>query len=93
MVDLSLFKQYLELETELMNLATKEELTQCGRFLAIKLARYELTYGELPLDENMEDISTNKPTEAQIALLNRGMDNMVGMLGNLIHSLDDRKPN
>lgn len=76
-----------------MNLATKEELTQCGRFLAIKLAQYEMTYGELPLDENMADISTNKPTEAQIALLNRGLDNMVGMLGSLIQGLDDRKLN
>ena len=93
MVDLSLFKEYLELETELMNLATKEELTQCGRYLAIKLAHYEMIYGELPLDDHMVDTSTNKPNEEQIALLNRGMENMVGMLGSIVQGLEERKLN
>lgn len=49
--------------------------------------------GELPLDEHMVDTSTNRPNEEQIALLNRGMQNMVGMLGSIVQALEYRKLN
>lgn len=90
MADLEKFNQYLALESQLANIATKKDLIECARLLAINLAHYELTFGSLPLDETLAVLETDQPNEEQIKMLNRGMENFVGVLGNIVQGFDAR---
>jgi hypothetical protein len=90
LVDLTLFKQYLKLANELVDAAGKEELAECARLLAMNLAHYELKYGPLPLDETLDAIYADEPNEAQVELLNKGMENMVGVLGGVIQGFEQK---
>jgi hypothetical protein len=51
MADLTLFKQYLHLADQFTQIASKDELAECARLLALNMAHYELQYGSLPLNE------------------------------------------
>lgn len=90
MADLTTFKQYLALVDQLANIANKEEILECARLLAINLAHYELNFGALPLDETLAALDSNQPNDAQIEMLNKGMENLVGVLGSLIQGLDEK---
>jgi len=59
--------------------------------LALNLAHYELRYGELPLDEALAALAATKPNDAQAELLTRGMENLVGLLGNVLSGLGEGK--
>jgi len=48
------FNQYLTLADQLASVATKDDLAECARLLAINVAHYQSAYGELPLDETLE---------------------------------------
>ncbi len=85
-----IFRQYLSLADQLVGIASKEELAECARLLAINLAHYELKYGPLALDETLEALDTDKPNEAQLEMLNKGMENMVGVLGGIIQGFDPK---
>src|SRR5665647_1194253 len=53
MADMQQFRHYLSLADQLASFATKEDLAECARLLAINVAHYESVYGELPLDETL----------------------------------------
>ena len=53
MADLSTFEQYYKLADMLIEKATKEQLAECSRLLALNLAHYKARHGELPLDETL----------------------------------------
>lgn len=55
------------------------------------LAHYELRYGELPLDETLAALSAAEPNAAQAKMLTRGMENLVGLLGNVMSGLGEDK--
>lgn len=93
MSDLKAFGEYMKVEAELMKLATKEDVLQAARLIALNLAHYELKYGELPLDEVLATLTTDNPNDKQIEMLNKGMQVLIGMLGNQIQGLDERTLN
>lgn len=93
MADLQTFGAYLKLEDKLMKLATIEDVLETARLLAMNLAHYELKFGEMPLDEVLSCLTTEQPNDEQVALLNRGMQNLVGMLGNQIQGLEEKTLN
>jgi len=93
MADLQTFSEYMKVEAELMKLATKEEVLEAARLLALNLAHYELKYGVLSLDEVLATLATDHPNDEQVELLNKGMQNLIGMLGNQIRGLDERTLN
>lgn len=93
MADLQTFSEYLKVEAELMKLVTKEDVLEAARLLALNLAHYELKYGELPIEEVLAAISTDQPNDEQVELLNKGMQNLVGMIGNQIQGLDEKTLN
>lgn len=93
MADLQSFGEYMKVEAELMKLATKEDVLEAARLLALNLAHYELKYGEIPLDDVLATLATNHPNDEQVELLNKGMENLIGMLGNQIQGLDERTLN
>jgi hypothetical protein len=91
MADLSTFKQYYELADMLIEKATKEQLAECARLLALNLAHYRARHGELPLDETLALVDMSEPTDAQAKLLADGMENLVGVLGNVCSGLGEEK--
>lgn len=86
------FQQYLQLADQLASVATKEDLAECARLLAINIAHYESVYGALPLDETLQMVYSETPNQAQIDLMARGMETMVGVLGGIVQGFEP-KPN
>ena len=65
MADLSTFKQYYELADMLIEKATKEQLAECARILALNLAHYKARHGEIPLDEKLGLVGMDEPNDDQ----------------------------
>jgi hypothetical protein len=90
MPNMHLFKQYLQAADQLINVATKEELAECARLLAINIAHYESVHGALPLDQTLEMAYTEEPNQSQIDLMSRGMETMVGVLGGIVQGFEPK---
>lgn len=90
MADLELFQQYLTLSEQLVKAASKDEVAECARLLALNLAHYELKFGSLPLDEILAATEAIEPNDEQVELLVRGMENMVGVLGGVIQGFEPK---
>jgi hypothetical protein len=90
MADLSSFEHYLTLADTLIEQSTKEQLAECARLLALNLAHHQALHGEIPLDQTLTIIA-QEPNDAQLKLLTDGMENLVGVLGNVISGLGEDK--
>jgi hypothetical protein len=88
MTDLSAFAQYYKLADMLIAQASKEQLAECARLLALNLAHYQTKYGDLPLDEMHAMTSASGPNDGQSELLALGMENLVGILGTVCSGMD-----
>ncbi|MFP5484020.1 MAG: hypothetical protein ACLGGW_12175 [Gammaproteobacteria bacterium] len=51
MADLSRFTEHYKLVDLLIDQASKEQLAECARLLALNLAHYQGLYGEVPLSD------------------------------------------
>lgn len=91
MNNLDKFKEYYKLADILIEEATKEQLAECARLLALNLAHYQDKYGELPLDETLAMLDVDQPNESQAQLLANGMEQLVGLLGNICSALGEEK--
>lgn len=91
MADLSTFQQYYRLADALIENASKEQLAECSRLLALNLAHYQGLYGEVPLNEVQAALDVSEPNDAQLKLLARGMENLVGVLGNVLSGLGQER--
>lgn len=91
MADLSDFQQYYKLADLLIEEASKEQLAECARLIALNLAHYQSKYGELPLEETLADLVATEPNEEQALLLRNGMEVLVGVLGNVLSGLGEKK--
>lgn len=90
MTNMYRFNQYLALADQLASVATKKDLAECARLLAINIAHYQSVYGALPLDETLEMAYTDSPNQAQIDLITSGMETMVGVLGGIVQGLETK---
>lgn len=88
MTDLTRFQQYNEIADQLIEIANKEQLAECARLLALNVAHYEMQYGALPLDETLATTSSGKPNDQQAELVAKGMEVMVGMMGNVMQGFE-----
>lgn len=93
MVNTSSFQKYLTLGDQLANLATKEDLAECARLLAINIAHYQSKYGHLPLDETLAIAYTDEPNQSQMDLMARGMETFVGVLGGIVQGFENKASN
>lgn len=91
MTDLSSFQQYYKLADVLIEQASKEQLGECARLLAVNLAHYQGLYGEVPLDEVLAALDASEPNEDQVQMLTGGMENLVGVLGSVLSGLGEEK--
>lgn len=53
MADLTTFEQYYKLSDTLMEQATKEQLAESARLLALNMAHYQIRHGDIPLGETL----------------------------------------
>ena len=90
MVDMSQFQQYLKVADQLTSVATNEDLAECARLLAINIAHYQSEYGQLPLDETLAMAYADKPNQAQLDLMARGLETLVGVLGGIVQGFDEK---
>ena len=90
MVDMSQFQQYLKVADQLTSVASKEDLAECARLLAINIAHYQSKYGILPLDETLAMAYSDKPNQAQLDLMARGLETLVGVLGGIVQGFDEK---
>ena len=91
MADLSSFQQYYRLADALIENASKEQLAECARLLALNLAHYQGLYGEAPLDEVLAALGVSEPNDDQLKLVTGGMEILVGVLGNVLSGLGEEK--
>jgi len=77
------------LTDQLIEKATKQEIAETARLLAVNLSHYQMKYGELPLDETLAMIAIEKPNAEQTEMLVNGMNNLVGVLANVVMGLDE----
>ena len=90
MANMQLFQRYLQAADQLINVATKEDLAECARLLAINIAHYESVFGALPLDQTLEMAYAEEPNQAQFDLMSRGMETMVGVLGGIVQGFEPK---
>ena len=91
MADLSRYQQYYKLADVLIEQVSKEQLVECAKLLALNLAHYQALYGEVPLNDTLVILNASKPNDDQAKLLANGMENFVGVLGNVLIGLGDEK--
>ena len=91
MADLSGFQQYYKLADILIEQASKEQLGECARLLALNLAHYQGKYGEIPLEDSLAVLSATEPNDEQAVLLRDGMEVLVGVLGGVLSGLGEEK--
>ena len=91
MADLSEFAQYNKLADMLIAQATKDQIAECARLLALNLAHYQSKYGDLPLDETLAMVDVDVPNTNQAVILAHGMENLVGVLGTVVSGLGEPK--
>lgn len=91
MVDLLGFQQYYRLADALIENASKEQLAECARLLALNLAHYQGKYGEIPLEDILAVLGATEPNDEQAALLRDGMEILAGLLGNVLSGLGKDK--
>ncbi len=91
MTDLSAFAQYNKLADMLIAQASKDQIAECARLLALNVAHYQMKYGNLPLEETLAMIDADEPNDDQAKLLAHGMENLVGVLGTVCSALGKAK--
>lgn len=91
MADLSGFQQYYRLADALIEGATKEDLAECARLLALNLAHYQGKFGVVPLVDSLADLGATETNDEQAVLLKDGMEILVGVLGSVMSGLGEEK--
>jgi hypothetical protein len=91
MADLSDFQQYYKLADILIEQASKEQLAECARLLALNLAHYQGRFGEIPLGDTLAILDATDPNDEQAVLLTDGMEILVGLLGGVLSGLGEER--
>lgn len=91
MADLSRFTEHYKLVDLLIDQASKEQLAECARLLALNLAHYQGLYGEVPLSDTLALLDATEPNDDQALLLADGMEVLIGVLGSVLSGLGEEK--
>lgn len=74
------FKAYWQLSEEMIADATKEDVTEVARVLAMQAAHYARKFGELPIPDLARLLSATTVDEENVVLLRDGTEALVGVL-------------
>ena len=83
MNNLITYDQAYDLANILIKKATKEELAECARLLALNLAHHQLKHGEIPVIDTLTLLRSFECTEEHLNVLMVGMLNLIGVLVNV----------
>ncbi len=78
--DLEQFAEHYKRLDEMVADATKEDLAECARLLALNVAHYKAKYGELPLEEHQAMLEVDDIDEEMAKLLASGVLEMTVVL-------------
>jgi hypothetical protein len=87
MVDTTALDGTYELANILIKTATKDQLAECARLLALNLAHHQIKKGEIPIDETLSLLRVAEPNEEHVNVLMEGMLNLIGVLVNVCGDL------
>ncbi len=87
MIDTTALDGTYELANILIKKATKEQLAECARLLALNLAHHQIKKGEIPVDETLALLQKAEPNEEHLNVLMEGMLNLIGVLVNVCGEL------
>jgi hypothetical protein len=82
------FKAYWQLSEELIADASKEDLAESARILAMQAAHFARKYGELQLPDLAHLLSATTVDDENIGLLRDGTEALVGVLA-MVTELDE----
>jgi hypothetical protein len=74
------FKAYWQLSEEMIANATKEDVAETARILALQAAHYARKYGDLQLPDLAHLLSATSVDDGNIGLLRDGTEALVGVL-------------
>ena len=83
------FRAYWKLSDELVEKATKEQLAEVARILALRSAHYARKYGELPLPSLFELLKATQIDRTKVDLLRDGTQAFVGVLAVVVGEIED----
>lgn len=78
--------EYYRLADEVAASSSREQLIEAGKMLALMCAAYGERYGELPMAGMLDVLAAEALTSEQAAIVARGLETYVGILGNLVGS-------
>ena len=87
------FKAYWKLSEELIAKATKEQLAEVARILALQSAHYARQYGELPLPSLFSLLKATQLDADKVRLLRDGTEAFVGVLAVVVGGIDEDTEN
>lgn len=74
------FQAYWQLSEEMIAEATKEDIAEVARILAMQAAHYARKYGETPLPDLNHLLTSSLQDDASIGLMRDGTEALVGVL-------------
>lgn len=74
------FKAYWELAEQMIGDATKDDLAETARVLALQVAHYARKFGELPIPDLNRLLTTMNLDDEGVTLLRDGSQALVGVL-------------
>ena len=83
MTQLLNFDQTYDLANMLIKKATKDQLAECARLLALSLAHQQINHEEIPVDQTLASLRSFEWSEEHLNLLMEGMLNLIGVLVNV----------
>ena len=83
MTQLLTFDQTYDLANMLIKKATKDQLAECARLLALSLAHQQINHEEIPIDQTLASLRSFEWSEEHLNLLMEGMLNLIGVLVNV----------
>ena len=88
MTDLTKFKQYYAVSSRLLDLASREEMAEVMRLLALHVAHLERLYGQAPPSNLFELLGAQELSDDQAELLSDAMQVLTGYLA-VFHEMDE----
>jgi hypothetical protein len=89
MDDLDDFRTFYELADRLIADASKDDVAEAARLLALNVAHYQLKYGALPINDFADMLRAQTIDPETAKLLSAGMQNLVGVLGQVLGLADE----
>ena len=89
MAELDDYLAYARLADQIIELATKDQLADVTRLLALNIGYYQQRYGDVPQDTLLKMVRADDLDEETLALVPAGMQNLVSALAEVTGLTDE----